>query len=254
LEMSGPPSNVQSLRCLHCMKVIHCSRYDTGGLVLHIKQDHPEIFEEAGDKIKNLHKLAEEHGISEERLSQISKMTGLSESQMADEAVKYMAKKNMGSARNSIPMSTDRKDTPRDQSPSAYSASSKDQGSCSRSQKEQRHRKQCYKASIERWAPTEGLIFCPSCGCSRRPMVKAASELVNTGCCAACVISCWPLCFLPCLLSPENREYLYCSNCRCFLGIYDRDTNCVKPSREFVSCGKCATPPAKSPCCPSEKE
>jgi len=70
------------------MKVIRCSRYDTSELVRHIEKDHPEIYAVTSDKIKNLHKLAADHGISEERLSKISKMTGLSESQMAEEAEK----------------------------------------------------------------------------------------------------------------------------------------------------------------------
>jgi len=47
-----------------------------------------KIYAVTSDKIKNLHKLAADHGISEERLSKISKMTGLSESQMAEEAEK----------------------------------------------------------------------------------------------------------------------------------------------------------------------
>uniref|UniRef100_A0A6P4E3U5 Uncharacterized protein LOC108037790 n=1 Tax=Drosophila rhopaloa TaxID=1041015 RepID=A0A6P4E3U5_DRORH len=156
-QPSPSPGDMQSLRCLHCMKVIRCSRYDTSGLVRHIEQDHPEIYAATNDKIRNLHKLAADHGISEERLSRISKMTGLSESQMADKADK---------------------------------------------------------------------------------------------CCASCVVTCWPLCFLPCLLPSDNREYLYCPHCRTFLGIYDRDNNCVKPSKEFVSCATSATPPPKSPLIP----
>lgn len=82
-----PPANdVQYLRCLKCMKIIKCSRYDTSCLVHHVQKDHPEILEEPNEKMLNLHKLAAEHGINNERLSEISKMTGMSEVQMADEA------------------------------------------------------------------------------------------------------------------------------------------------------------------------
>lgn len=112
-----------------------------------------------------------------------------------------------------------------------------------RSEKEQAHRRQCYRVSIRRWIPAEGCIFCPCCGCSRRPLIKAASEIMTSGCCATWVVICWPLCLLPCLLSSDNREYLYCSNCRVFLGIYEREKRCVRPSREFVSCCNSATPP-----------
>lgn len=78
--------DVQYLRCLRCLKIIKCSRYDTNCMVRHVQQDHPEIIENANQKVANLHKLAAEHGISSERLSQISKMTGLSQAEMADEA------------------------------------------------------------------------------------------------------------------------------------------------------------------------
>lgn len=87
--MSSPaaPTDVQYLRCLKCLKIIKCSRYDTSCLVHHVQKDHPEILADtANEKLLNLHKLAAEHGISQERLSEISKMTGLSEVQMADEA------------------------------------------------------------------------------------------------------------------------------------------------------------------------
>lgn len=84
--MSKQAKDVQYLRCLKCLKTIKCSRYDTGCLVRHVQTHHPEIIENASDKVRNLHKLAAEHGISEERLSEISKMTGMSEAEMADEA------------------------------------------------------------------------------------------------------------------------------------------------------------------------
>lgn len=150
-----------------------------------------------------------------------------------------MAKKKASSATNSVTGSGDLKFDGRSQT------SYKDVPSCPEPNAfpTEQVRQGRYKASIERWVPTDGFIYCPRCGCSRRPLVKAASEIGNSGCCAACIVSCWPLCFLPCLLSPDNREYLYCMNCRTFLGIYDRENNCIKPSREFVSCGKTATPP-----------
>ncbi|KAH8233076.1 hypothetical protein KR026_003880 [Drosophila bipectinata] len=262
MYMSCPQPDMQCLRCLHCMKKIHCSRYDSNGIIRHIEEDHPEIMELGGEKIKNLHKLAAEHGISEERLSQISKMTGLSESQMADEAEKYMAKKKASSSDKAKKANSS--ETGKKANSATYSVTgSGDPKSDDRSQTSFKEispgvetsdlpldkvRLNRYKTTINRWTPTDGFIFCPRCGCCRRPLVKSSSEMVSTGCCVACIVSCWPLCFLPCLLSPDNREYLYCSNCRAFLGLYDRETNCVKPSREFVSCGKAATPPPSDNC------
>ncbi|XP_033154553.1 uncharacterized protein LOC117137288 [Drosophila mauritiana] len=241
-QTNPKPSDTQSLRCLHCMKVIRCSRYDTSELVRHIEQDHPEIYAVTTDKIKNLHKLAADHGISEERLSKISKMTGLSESQMAEKAEKYMAKKK-SSGRSGGSVAGD----PAAGSEASYKTE-KPSCSCSRPvEKSMAHRRSCYRASIERWTPAEGRIFCPCCASSRRPLIKAATEISNNGCCAAWVVSCWPLCFLPCLISADNNEYLYCSNCRAFLGIYDREKSCVQPSKEFVSCSKSVTAPLKSP-------
>ncbi|XP_044317790.1 uncharacterized protein LOC108037197 isoform X2 [Drosophila rhopaloa] len=181
-------------------------------------------------------------------------MTGLSESQMADKADKYIAKK-MSSGRSGG--SGTGEPAEKDASTTACSvASSKEEKSscpcpCPRPvDKTTAHRRHCYRASIERWAPAEGCIFCPCCACNKRPLIKAATEIVEAGCCASCVVTCWPLCFLPCLLPSDNREYLYCPHCRTFLGIYDRDNNCVKPSKEFVSCATSATPPPKSPLIP----
>ncbi|XP_062134109.1 uncharacterized protein LOC133844220 [Drosophila sulfurigaster albostrigata] len=216
--MSTKVGDVQYLRCLKCLKTIKCSRYDTGCLVRHVQTHHPEIIENANDKVQNLHKLAAEHGISEERLSQISKMTGISEAEMADEAERYLAKhkppsgsqpsQKSGSQTWQEPKITDSKDI---------------------------NRRQYYRSSIERWLPTDGCIYCPSCGCNRRPVLRSSSEFYSsTGCPASCVANCWPFCFLPCLTSPDNREYLHCSNCNSFLGIYDREHNCIRPNREFV--------------------
>ncbi|XP_068146627.1 uncharacterized protein [Drosophila tropicalis] len=236
--MSEVPCDVQFVRCLKCLKVIKCSRYDTNGLVQHIAQDHPEIMEQANEKIKNLYKLAATHGISQERLSQISKRTGMSEERMADEAEKYMAKKKKSGSNLSIAASSQNVVEGSAFRPNrAKACDSKDLS-----------RRQYYRASIERWTPTDGAIFCPCCGCCRCPVIKTKTEFYkSTGCCAACLISCWPFCFLPCLISPENREYLHCPSCKTFLGLYDRENNCIKPNRDFVACPS----PTKTCSCPS---
>ncbi|SPP72872.1 uncharacterized protein LOC117582235 [Drosophila guanche] len=225
-------TGMRTMRCLRCLQVVECSRYDTDALLTHIKDEHPEIFEQDNDKIKNLYKLAAEHGVSEERVSQIGKMTGMTEAQMADEAERYIAK-HPSSGGSKAEVSAEQQSV--GSSKQRECAAAKARANAKAADKTPNGRRQCYRASIERWIPVDGCLYCPSCGTSRRPVVKSRTEVItSTGCAASCVISCWPLCFLPCLVPPENREYLYCSNCKTFLGIYDREKNCVKPSKEFV--------------------
>ncbi|XP_022233152.2 uncharacterized protein LOC111081405 [Drosophila obscura] len=223
---------MRAMRCLRCLQVVECSRYDTNALLVHIKDNHPEIFEQDNDKIKNLYKLAAEHGVSEERVSQIGKMTGMTEAQMADEAERYIAKHPSSGLSGGSKAEGSEKQSGSGKQRECEAAKAK---ANAKAKAKANNRRQCYRASIERWTPVDGSIYCPSCGCNRRPVVKSRTEVITShGCAASCVISCWPLCFLPCLVPPENREYLYCCNCKSFLGIYDREKNCVKPSKEFV--------------------
>lgn len=59
--------------------------------------------------------------------------------------------------------------------------------------------------------------------------------MTYNSCGACCLLGCWPFCFLPCLFPVHNLEYLHCANCKTFLGLYDRDCNCIKPNRHFVA-------------------
>jgi len=45
----------QCVRCLHCKKVIQCSRFDSGGLLRHIEYEHPELFTMARSKLRNVY-------------------------------------------------------------------------------------------------------------------------------------------------------------------------------------------------------
>ena len=49
---------------------------------------------------------------------------------------------------------------------------------------------------------------------------------------AALILTCWPLCFLPCLFPPPIAEYLHCSECNHFLGQYNHKSNKVQPNEE----------------------
>ncbi|KAH8411005.1 hypothetical protein KR222_006066 [Zaprionus bogoriensis] len=238
--MSQQSNDTQYLRCLRCLKIIKCSRYDTNCMVRHVQSDHPEIISSANEKVQNLHKLAAEHGVSEERLSQISKMTGMSEAEMAVEAERCKWKSFYSAIESGLKCMSnfiailcplDMAKRKQGKRPSVdidlkqpHITDSKDLS-----------RRHYYRSSIERWTPIDGCIYCPSCGSSRRPVIKSSSEFyASTGCGAACVANCWPFCFLPCLAPADNREYLHCSNCKTFLGIYDRENNCIRPNREFV--------------------
>lgn len=97
------------------------------------------------------------------------------------------------------------------------------------------HRRKLYRTSIEKWRPAKGSIYCPKCGVRKPPLIRTRAERYSTNeCGAACILGCWPFCFLPCLFPGDNKEYLHCANCKNFLGLYDREFNCVKPNREFV--------------------
>lgn len=75
-------NNVQTLRCLHCMKEIQSSPVDPGQMLIHIQQDHPEIFAVAKEKMKHLHEM-----VSKKGLLKNSKETVLSETQLTKAAV-----------------------------------------------------------------------------------------------------------------------------------------------------------------------
>ncbi|KAH8254815.1 hypothetical protein KR032_012312 [Drosophila birchii] len=231
--------DVDLMRCMHCQKVIRMSRCDPDCLLRHVEMDHPSkcTVTSRNEKIKRMHQLAAEHGISEERLSEISRKTGLSEEQMADKAEAYMRKKGYAPS-SQVSGGGEKSYT------TTFACQTKDPcPPCKCSEKEQDQRRQCYRLSIRRWMPADGCIFCPCCGCQRRPMIKASSEIATSKCCAAWIVVCWPFCLLPCLDNSDNREYLYCSNCNAFLGIYDREKRCIRPSKEFVTCCSAATPP-----------
>lgn len=93
-----------------------------------------------------------------------------------------------------------------------------------------------YRTSIEKWCPANGSIYCPKCGSNKRPLIKTkADRFTRNDCGACCLLSCWPFCFIPWILPGQNQEYLYCANCKTFLGLYDRQRNCLKPNRLYFA-------------------
>ncbi|XP_039496843.1 uncharacterized protein LOC120455056 isoform X1 [Drosophila santomea] len=225
----------QFLRCLHCMKVIRCSRFDTSALLRHIEEEHPDLLAVASTKIRNTYKLTSDRS-SGESLSHIRKQSSLSDIELnaadsdrcknkrrisSDNPVKNSsnAKCNVdysGPASKDYPCSK-AKNTPKIDKPSVP---------CPQDDMEA-FRKMAYKSSVRRWSAVDGSLFCPSCGYKKRPVIKCDSDLNSEWCS-------WAFCFLPCLISSGNGEYLYCCHCNTFLGVYNREKNSVKPNKQYA--------------------
>ncbi|EDV45819.1 uncharacterized protein LOC6551273 [Drosophila erecta] len=221
----------QCLRCLHCMKVIRCSRFDTGALLHHIEEEHPDLFAVASSRIRNIYKLTSDRS-SGESLSHIRNLSSLSQTEL-NAADSDQCKNKRRVSRDSLAKKTSTAKCNVDQCPS-----SKDKNTCPKPKTNkpslpcphnnmEAFRKMAYKSSVRRWCAVDGSLFCPCCGYKKRPVIKCASDL-NSGWCS------WSFCFLPCLMSSDNREYLYCCHCNTFLGVYDREKNSVRPNKEYA--------------------
>ncbi|EDW02659.1 uncharacterized protein LOC6559690 [Drosophila grimshawi] len=202
------PTDVQYLRCLKCLKIVKCSRYDTSCLVRHVQKDHPEMLDDTNDKVS---KLAAGNSIRQERILEISRITEMLVEEMADKADRYLERKQRKSSQKG---EDDYKKC--EKKPKAVDS-------------DEINRRHYYRSSIERWIPIEGCIYCPNCGCKRSPLIMTSCEFYASTHCF------WPFCFLPCLSTGDNREYLRCSNCKSFLAIYDRKRNCIRPNWKFVA-------------------
>ncbi|XP_016938907.4 uncharacterized protein [Drosophila suzukii] len=264
----------QCVRCAHCMKVVRCSRYDTGGLVRHIEMEHPELFADASGNIRNIHRmLSSGRGSSGSggSMSQISKILNPSDSHTADGLEYAKVKKRISgdpttrksptptinlAAKKAQPgpcsqahasrKPTDNNPfgTPKDLSKNKNNSypKTKDHSGpatktlpypkpwnapCPCAEEMKVLRQMYFKDSVNKWCAYEGSLFCPACCYKRRPVVKSASDL-NSGCCS------WLKCLFPCLSPPDEREYVFCAQCKTFLGIYTRRTNSLKPNQEYA--------------------
>lgn len=190
------------VRCLLCSKILSCTREDTSSLLEHIREYHPEV-------------------------------TVLESS----EALTHMAP----SEEKKPPSEPEKKKTVQIESDPMISYPGGDTERLSKQEYNVRSctnksgRKRLYKTSIEKWRPGVGLIFCPKCGKKRRPIVKSHTEKISTSTFgAACILTCWPFCFFPCLFPSPAKEYLHCPVCDNFLGLYEKEKNCIRPNRQFV--------------------
>ncbi|KAJ8925112.1 hypothetical protein NQ315_001293, partial [Exocentrus adspersus] len=90
--------------------------------------------------------------------------------------------------------------------------------------------KEMFKTTVETWKPGPMRIICPACGKEDRPCIrKQRNKVAYTQLGAMCMVSCWPICFLPFLMPQASDIHLYCKHCGAFVGEYDRKTGNLKP-------------------------
>ncbi|KFB42949.1 hypothetical protein ZHAS_00010821 [Anopheles sinensis] len=78
------------------------------------------------------------------------------------------------------------------------------------------------------WHPARFRVHCQNCNGRFFPTVRmATSRVSHSAFVAACVLSCWPLCFLPCLFNRPTKHHLHCANCHAYLGLYDVRRDCL---------------------------
>lgn len=205
----------KTFRCLKCYKIITCNAYDESVLIQHIRTDHPEIQlpEDActSDAQSQYHEEPNPKAISNTKGNLNRNLNCNPDPDLnirLEETIQCSEMKPIYSRKYKVMTPV----TPR--SP--------------------RKRRQ-YRTSIEKWRPANGVLYCPKCGAKKKPLIKQRSEkMAYSSLGAAFILTCWPLCFLPCVFKPASKDYLHCSECHTFLGMYDRERNCVRPNREFL--------------------
>ncbi|XP_054738755.1 uncharacterized protein LOC129244885 isoform X1 [Anastrepha obliqua] len=263
---SPEPVKTHYVRCLRCQKILECSRYDTNALLEHIRTDHPEIeIVENGSNgnsgmPRNGHKKLREAAncivVPQETADDKASppQPTMFEPSAASQSEEYgnfqprstSSREHMHirSQRGIFKMPVDSRSKLEMSNCDQRANGSNDTGTAytrryhvnmppSQTHDEKPNRS-LYRTSIEKWRPANGTLFCPNCGANRRPLIRTQTERSSSNsCCAVCILGCWPFCFLPFLVPSDNKEYLHCSNCKAFLGLYDRANNCVRPNREF---------------------
>ncbi|XP_058122455.1 uncharacterized protein LOC131293347 [Anopheles ziemanni] len=93
---------------------------------------------------------------------------------------------------------------------------------------QRQERKVVYKTTVAEWHPARFRVHCRNCNGRFFPTVRmATSRVSHSAFAAACVLSCWPLCFLPCLFNRPTKHHLHCANCHAYLGLYDARRDCL---------------------------
>ncbi|XP_005188422.1 uncharacterized protein LOC101892009 [Musca domestica] len=256
------------VRCLKCQKIFECSRDDTLALIQHIRTDHPEV--KFIDVDRNV-EIARKHLSKTNKIGQDNKGLSSEEKQNREEypsksrvevSPKNNSSKESGIKKdNKFPQYVAEDELTRlslkseilekypeikdcefcPQKPSAnvlytrrYKIQTPSSTSGLSSAPKTPRKRQMYRMSIEKWRPIKGNIYCPKCGCNKPPLIETRNEfLTENSWCACCMLNCWPLCFIPWIFPSHEVEHLHCSNCKTFLGLYNRRSNCIKPNRDF---------------------
>jgi hypothetical protein len=94
-----------------------------------------------------------------------------------------------------------------------------------------------YITSIEKWRPVgDEKIHCPRCQSLKRPIVRTHTERVTQSSFASTlVMTCWPICFSPCLFPEPTHENLHCPVCNYHLGVYDHQKKMVQSNPEITT-------------------
>ncbi|XP_023305621.2 uncharacterized protein LOC111687413 [Lucilia cuprina] len=273
---SPDSKEINLVRCLKCGKILKCSRYDTAALLEHIRTDHPEVdvvdtdtkrkrsYLEETTK-RNQNSPVNRYKGQTEPDNEIKQCCECSDEDCnVDKCQPYNADQNVSYVNTED--EEREKQWPRP-FVTHYAVTSeilekypeiKECEYCPRNPNaevvytrryrlntpstvneqvlQQPFQRNLYCTSIEKWCPADGTIYCPKCGCNKRPLIKTkAQRFSNNECAACCLLSCWPFCFLPWLLQGPSQDYLHCANCKTFLGLYDRNTNCVQPNRLYIT-------------------
>jgi LITAF-like zinc ribbon domain len=101
---------------------------------------------------------------------------------------------------------------------------------------ENHRRPTCFKTTIEKWRPVgDEKIHCPRCESFKRPIVRTHTERVTQSSLkSTLMMTCWPLCFAPCLFPPPTHEKLCCRVCNFYFGIYDHKNQKVLVNPELL--------------------
>ncbi|XP_057662918.1 uncharacterized protein LOC130897946 [Diorhabda carinulata] len=85
-----------------------------------------------------------------------------------------------------------------------------------------------YKTTVETWNPSQMKMECPRCQKQDKPCIRSNKNRASRNYLKAlCMLSCWPVCFLPFAAKRNNVVELYCKYCRCVIAEYNRATGAL---------------------------
>lgn len=103
---------------------------------------------------------------------------------------------------------------------------------CTRELKHKKAKKRRYSTAIETWRPGKSCVQCRRCGAAGVPTVRRV-DTRNTRSLyvTSCVLSLWPLCFMPGCYPAATIEMVHCGACGYRMGEYDSRTGKTTPTK-----------------------